>query len=134
MGLFFEKQRPAIDPMEVAIAEALKEDPKNADPNQAAMRAAKAEKEAKNATTNVAKPVPLALAGLLVIGLVVSSLYFAMIADRQAIAEATKLLEHPDYKSPELMMRTTATWIQTLAAAWSAGVLGLIVGERAATT
>lgn len=134
MGLFFEKQRSGIDPMEKAIAEALKEDPTNAKPNEAAMRAAKAEQEAKNATTNLAKPVPLALAGLLVIVLVVSALYFAILADRQAIAEATKVVQYPNYKSPELMMRTTATWIQTLAAAWSAGVLGLIVGERAATT
>ena len=134
MGLFFEKQRSGRDPMERAIAEALEEDPSKANSKEAAMRAAKAEQEAKNATTNVAKPVPIAFAGLLVIVLVVGSLYFAVIADRQAIAEATKLLEHPDYKSPELMMRTTATWIQTLAAAWSAGVLGLIVGERAATT
>lgn len=131
MGVFYQRRETGADPVKAAIEEALRVDPANLDvADEAAKRAAKAKEDAKTgeAKLNTGRLLAaIAIAAILVIGAIV----LAMMADTQAIAEAGKEAANSAYESPDLAIKSTAEWLRTLGAAWSAGLVGVLLGEKA---
>jgi hypothetical protein len=134
MGIFYERAPSARDHVADAIEEALKE-PGRAGPAVAAeakKRAAKAKQDAKKDTgLKVGRvAVAIAIAAALIIGAIVLS---AMV-DTQAIAEAGKVAQNPAYKPPDVTgLKSAAEWLRTLGAAWSAGLVAVLLTEKPAT-
>lgn len=134
MGIFYDR-RPDIGPhIETALADALAAVP-SGDP---ARDAAEAKSRTAELTQTIEAQKPpfhawrvwgaVAIAAALIIGAVVLSI----MTDNQAINEAAKVAANPNYKSPDLTgLKGVADWLRTLGAAWSAGLVSVLLSEKA---
>lgn len=130
MGIFVDRVPANDTALDVVIEEALKADPQLAnDKAQVRERAATAAKAAK-ATKSEFHWGRIAVGVVIAAVLLGGGILLAMYADNQAIAEALKAAQNSQYKVPELGVKAIATTVVGLGAAWSGGLVGLLLGEK----
>jgi hypothetical protein len=137
MGLFYDQKFTGEDHLAAAIGEALQEQaPKDRSgvPAEAKKRAARVREDAKKdaPTLNTGR---LAVAVIIAAALIIGAIALSFMVDSQAISEAGKVAQTPAYKPPELSeLKAAAEWLRTLGAAWSAGLVAILLSEKSATT
>jgi hypothetical protein len=130
MGIFVDQVPANGGAIDEVIEEALRADPQLAgDQTQVKKRAQAATKAAK-----ATKPefhwgrvaVGVLIGAVLILGGILLGIY----ADNRAIEEAMKVVQNSAYKPPELGIKGIATTVLGLGAAWSGGLVGVLLGEK----
>jgi hypothetical protein len=133
MGIFYEQRVPTEDHVADAIEQALEEDPGQVQNKkaEAKKRAAKVKEDAKTESPTL-KTGRVAIAVVIAAVLIIGAVVLSGAVDNQAIAEATKKVTTPAYVPPELSgLKSAAEWLRTLGAAWSAGLVAVLLSEKA---
>jgi hypothetical protein len=131
VGIFYRRALD-IDALESAIGDAMREDPAKATTDEVRRRA-KTVATAANSAPAQLHVGRLAIAILIAAALIVAAIVLAFMSDAAAIAEAERAAQNQNYEAPDLAVTAAAEWLRTLASAWSAGLVGLVLGEKSGT-
>ena len=133
MGLFYAPKASGVDHLASTIEDALE-----VQPSAVADKPAEAKKLAAKARQDAASDSPVLLVGRVLVGiaiaatLIVAAIVLSQAVDNQAIADALRKAQTPGYVSPDLEgLKSVAEWLRTIAAAWSAALLTLLLSEKA---
>ena len=133
MGFFYSQKPVGVDHVSAALQEAVQAAP-IADP---VALAADVQKRATQLTSDLSGGAVTLMVGRVVVAvgiaaaLIIGSVVLAFMVDSQAINEAGKMAQNAAYKSPDLSgLKSAAEWLRTLGAAWSAGLVAILLSEK----
>jgi hypothetical protein len=128
MGIFVEKMVDDSALREV-VRTAMQADPADAaDPAKVANTAADAKAATEANGTVKWKRIGVGL--LIGAGLLLAGIALSIYADSWAVDQALRKVASPTYVVPASSIPALATSIMTLAAAWSAGLIGVVLSEK----
>lgn len=130
MGIFVDRVPAGDAAIDVVIQDALRADPTFAGDEAEIRSRAAAVASAAKATKAEFHWGRVAVAVVIGATLIAVGILLAMYGDTQAIDEARKVVEISGYKSPELGIKGIATTVLGLGAAWSGGLVGVLLGEK----
>jgi hypothetical protein len=130
VGIFVDRVPVSDTAVDVVIEDALKANPQLAgDKAEVKSRAAAAKNAAKSTKTEFhwGRVAVAVLIGAVLLG---GGILLAIYADNRAIEEALKAAQNSAYEPPELGIKAIATTVLGLGAAWSGGLVGVLLGEK----
>ncbi len=128
MGLFLEHTSPSPG-MTSVVRSALAADPAKADDPAVVEAVAASAQDAKSGPV-VVKVTRIVTGFLIGAALLAVGLLLVYLGDQQAIEQAKLAVTMPGYTPPTLGISAAGTSVITLAGAWSAALVGVIISEK----